>query len=294
MSDQKAAAVKKELDLKTFLEKVPPGEVRSISGLVPSGSARIRTPAIQLYCDSEDCGGLRFFDLTYINNEFLNVPHWTKIFVDYACRHCRSSSKTFALMLKVGLVETDGHGLKLGEWPVFQPHIPARVLSIVGDDQDLFRKARRSESHGLGIGAFGYYRRVVENQKARLIEEIIKVAKRVNSPKEAIAALLEASREKQFSTAITKIKDAIPEVLKIKGHNPLTLLHDLLSDGLHAQTDEECLEVATDIRVLLTDVCDKISSALKDQKEVDTAFSRMLKRQKTRKEAANSTSVGQE
>jgi hypothetical protein len=292
MSDQKTASTNEALDLKTFLERTPPGQVRPVAGLVTLSSTRLLTPEIQLYCDSAECGGVRFFDPISESN-FLNQPNWTKIFLDYRCRHCLKSGKTFALIVKVPLLKSAGQVLKFGESPVFAPHIPSRLLSIVGDDQDLFRKARLSESHGLGIGAFVYYRRMVENQKARLIGEIVKVARRVKSAPEAIAALSEAAGEKQFGTAIAKVKDAIPEVLKINGHNPLALLYDLLSDGLHAQTDEECLEVATDIRVLLTDVCDRISSALKDQKEVETALSRMMNRQKTRREADVPSPPGQ-
>ncbi len=33
--------------------------------------------------------------------------------------------------------------------------------------------------------------------------------------------------------------DAIPAVLLIDGHNPLTLLHDLLSEGIHELDDDE-------------------------------------------------------
>jgi len=38
---------------------------------------------------------------------------------------------------------------------------------------------RQAEALGLGIGAFGYYRRVLENQKDRLFDEILKVSVRV-------------------------------------------------------------------------------------------------------------------
>jgi hypothetical protein len=173
---------------------------------------------------------------------FLNIGEGTQVFLDYLCRHCRKSSKSFALIIRVPPGQERGAVVKLGEWPVFQPYIPSRLSSLVGPDQDLFRKARLSESHGLDIGAFVYYHRVVENQQARLIQEIIKVARRTKSPQEAIIALSEAAEEKQFSKAPAKVKDAVPEVLKVNGQNPLTLLHDLLSDGLHAQTNEECLE----------------------------------------------------
>jgi len=47
---------------------------------------------------------------------------------------------------------------------------------MLGDNRDLFMKGRRCESQSLGIGAFVYYRRVVENQRAAILGQIIKIA----------------------------------------------------------------------------------------------------------------------
>jgi hypothetical protein len=64
MSDQKPAGTKEVLDFKTVLEKTPPGETRFVAGLVHAGSTALITPSIPLYCDSEECGGLRFLMTT--------------------------------------------------------------------------------------------------------------------------------------------------------------------------------------------------------------------------------------
>jgi hypothetical protein len=69
-------------------------------------------------------------------------------------------------------------------------------------------------------------------------------------------------------------------VLLIDGHNPLTLLHTALSEGLHAQSDEDCLEFASDIRVVMTELADRISQALKDEAELKSAISRLLSRKR--------------
>ena len=88
---------------------------------------------------------------------------------------------------------------------------------------------------------------------------------------------LEAAKNKnQFSKAVESIKHTIPQVLLIDGHNPLTLLHSALSEGLHAKTDEECLELATSIRVVLTELVERMSTALKDTAELKTAVSRII------------------
>src|SRR5205814_6790875 len=84
--------------------------------------------------------------------------------------------------------------------------------------------------------------RVIEGQKNHLLENIASAAERLNAPAAMIERLREVQREAQFSRAIDAVKDAIPESLKIREHNPLTLLHRALSEGLHEGSDEECLE----------------------------------------------------
>jgi hypothetical protein len=121
---------------------------------------------------------------------------------------------------------------------------PPACESLSGLIRIKFNKGLRSEAQGLGVGAFAYYRQVVENQKDRLIDEIINVANLGNPPPELIAELSEAKGETQFSSAVEKIKHGIPEVLLTGGHNPLTLLHKALSEGLHAGTDDDCLGIA--------------------------------------------------
>jgi hypothetical protein len=64
--------------------------------------------------------------------------------------------------------------------------------------------------------------------------------------------------------------------LIVNGHNPLTLLHSAVSEGLHEHTDEECLELATTIRVVLTDLAERIGLALKDQTELNAAVTKLM------------------
>jgi hypothetical protein len=114
----------------------------------------------------------------------------------------------------------------------YGPPTPSRLISLIGPDRELFLKGRRCENQGLGIGAFGYYRRVVENQKNRILGEILKLAQKIDAQPEMIAALEAAKKETQFSKAMTAVKTAIPQGLLINGQNPLVLLHSALSDGL--------------------------------------------------------------
>lgn len=74
------------------------------------------------------------------------------------------------------------------------------------------------------------------------------------------------------------MKHGLPATLMINGqHNPLTLLHAALSEALHEHTDEGCLELAQNIRVVLTDLADRVSQALKEVSELDSAVAQLMK-----------------
>jgi hypothetical protein len=270
-----------------FLTNSPPGSTKKVVSFVSFDfhssppRASLATPDLYLHCNRESCDGSRYFaykgsGVTIYQNEIeYEILH-------YVCKNCESTKKTFALLL---VADKNGFSTsKIGEWPPFGSPTPARVIKLIGPDKELFLKGRRAETQGLGIGAFAYYRRVVENQKNRLIDQIIDVSERIGAPTETINLLEEAKKETQFSTAVEKIKDALPESLKVNGHNPLTLLHDALSQGLHNDSELECLELAKSIRVVLTDLAERIGFALEEKKELNQAVSKLLNKQRTKKE----------
>lgn len=160
--------------------------------------------------------------------------------------------------------------------PPFGPPVPSKVVTLIGPDREMFLRGRRVENQGLGIGAFAYYRRVVENQKGRLIKKIGEVAKRSGASEAVLNIFERAAKETQFSKAVESVKSVLPPVLLIDGHNPLTLLHSALSEGLHEKTEEQCLELATSIRVVLTKLSERISTALKDEAESKQALNTLM------------------
>ena len=262
-----------------FLTAVPPPTNGLVTGMInksdgPGWPPNLVTPELVLYCPSEVCGGERVFTCTE-GSAHISAKDWTHRFLSYVCRNCRRTLKVYAVRVYHDGGSTDGRAIKLGEWPPFGPPIPARVSALVGPDRELFLQGRRAENQGLGIGAFAYYRRVVENQKNRLLDEIIKVAQRVGAKDAVIAALERAKDEPKFGKAVEQVKDAVPEGLKIDGHNPLTLLHRALSQPLHERSDDECLNLAHDIRVVLTELAERIGQVLQDQAELKQAVARL-------------------
>lgn len=262
----------KLLTMAEFLETKPPDATEEVSDLTRIGYNRnlyLNTPDLNLHCDV--CDGIRIFHCG--NDPYISGDSEFEI-VTYTCRNCQRASKTFALALENG--KKSKRVQKLGELPPFGPPTPPRLIQLVGADRELFLQGRRAEFRGFGIGAFAYYRRVVEEQKGRIIDQIGKVADKLGASNQTMQLFAEAISETQFSAAIDKIRQAIPPSLLIDGHNPLKLLHSALSDGLHAKTDEECLELATSIRLVLSELAERTSAALKEEAELKTAVKRLL------------------
>lgn len=276
--------MEEEIAWRGFLEKIPPA-TKILTRKVSMGNELFGIPQddITLYCDT--CGGERSFKHHQASAMPIQSSGIIQFILVFTCKNCGIFRKTYALRVTKEAIESDTDKsviynttglLKIGEYPPFGTPTPARVISLIGPDRDIFLKGRRSENQGLGIAAFAYYRRVVENQKGRLISEIKKVAQKSGAAQEILDLFDRAHHETQFSKAIDFIKTAIPQSLLIEGHNPLLLLHSALSKGLHAGSDEECLELATAIRVVLTDLAERISLALKEEAELKQALSRLL------------------
>jgi hypothetical protein len=271
-----------------FLEGTPPGSVTLVTGLArerkgASGHVMgypLATPDIQLHCGGTACNRTLFFRRFGPQLPELEAGKWQFFYVTYRCSNCQESVKTFSLAIELTEGSCDGRAYKFGEMPEYGPPTSSRLIKLIGPDRDLFLKGRRCENQGLGIGAFGYYRRVVEHQKNRILDEIIKVAKNLNASTNAIAALEGAKEETQFSKALTSVKDAIPQSLLINGHNPLTLLHSALSEGMHERSDEECLELASSIRVVLAELSERLAQSLKDEAELNRALGRLMVKKK--------------
>jgi hypothetical protein len=101
-------------------------------------------------------------------------------------------------------------------------------------------------------------------------------AKKLGTPTEKVRVFDEALAQPQFSTAVETLKDAIPaKLLILDGKNPLSLLYRPLSVQLHDLTDEQCLQQAADIRVILNETFDNISRVLKDDETLKAAVTRL-------------------
>ena len=266
------------LQQKEFLERTPPGTkilVTDFEANDRQGHRRVRLPEIELHCPQ--CNGQRFFAPTS-EGAYLGERKPVDTFLDYLCRNCRRTLKTFAVG---GSYDEEGKGwavFKYGEEPSFGPPTPARTITLIGPDRDQFLKGRRCENQGLGVGAFVYYRRVVENQKNRIFDEIIRVSQHLGADGKLLVDLEAAKKETQFTRGVETIKHALPQSLLVNGHNPLLLLHSALSEGVHELTDVECLDLASSVRIVLIELAERLSQAMKDEAELNEAVSKLARK----------------
>ncbi len=292
MSEKSTAEVKEKIEYQIFaefLEGNPPNQLVNISDLgsletYPSGNkySVMNKPQIQLHCSHENCNGTRFFRCIYRDEIGIKDKDYTEMYVTYECSNCQSMQKTYSLAIKlIKDLKPEGVCYKFGELPTFGPPVSPKLIKLIGPDRDDFLKGRRCENQGLGVGSFIYYRRVVENQKNRILEQIIRVSEKIGADDSKIKILKKAISETQFSKALKMAKPALPESLLINGHNPLSLLHSALSEGVHAMTDEECLVMASSIRVVLGELSERLSQALKDEAEITRALSHLLNNNKS-------------
>ncbi|SKC49200.1 hypothetical protein [Pseudoxanthomonas indica] len=265
-----------------FLQGMPPFQAARVENAFVERhyNLYVDLPAIQLYCHHSLCLGMRFFtamnqiEVQQHTHAAGSVPKkLVREFVTYRCKNCSATDKIFAIELRHAGKHADV--FKFGEVPAFGPPNPAKLISLVRPDRDLYVKGRQCETQGLGIAAFSYYRRVIENQRHRIFDEIIRVLSSVSPGHPAIADLQAARAARQFAQSVEAIKHALPDSLMIAGRDPLRLLHGALSVGIHALSDEECLERATAIRTVLSEFAVRLSDVMKDDAELTAAVAKL-------------------
>ena len=231
------------------------------------------TPDLRLHC--QRCDGERMFRRKGQPPPSLSAESANERVINYLCGDCREQVKSFALLIAVGK-SNEGVVYKYGELPPFGVPVPNKLLRLFGKDGATFLKGRQCENQGLGIGAFAYYRRVVENHKNELFEEIIKVCETVPGSEQLIEELRSAQKEVSFTKAMERIKTELPQGLLINGQNPLLALHGALSIGLHNESDETCLETAHAVRLVLTGLVEGMSFLRQDKSELQSAVQRLI------------------
>lgn len=273
--------------LAEFLQTAAPLRPETVQVVVrpytPAPGAQVRhdlsIPPVVLFCDSAQCGRESWFDAQPSSLTIAPKAETVVRFLPYVCRHCRHTYKLYAVRIEhdggANVMTTDTLKVtKIGEDPPAIGPTPRSLQKLLGDQWALYLNGRLSELTGLGIGAFAYYRRVVEQVWAQVLAELIKVAELEGEP-ERHAELARAQQERYFTQSLSMAKDHIPRSLFIEGHNPFQALYDACGDGIHEYSDDDCIKRARMIRLVLTKFAERAAGVLSEDKEFRTALGQL-------------------
>ena len=135
---------------------------------------------------------------------------------------------------------------KICQYPPQSIDVPKGLQKNLGPEAiSLYKKGLVNRNEGYGLGAVTYIRRVVEDKTNELIEVAAQLAESHNVDAAIVKKIREAATER--TTYDQKLKIAatvLPDALLVEGVNPLAELYNLVSEGVHALSEEECIAVA--------------------------------------------------
>ena len=148
---------------------------------------------------------------------------------------------------------------KTGQLPAFERNPEKEVLDYLNDeDKENYKKALSNLSVSYGIGAFAYFRRIIENEIKKIVKDISQLD--FEDSDKVKTAWNEYEKNHQMSNLIDNINPYIPKSLKEIDDNPIRLLYEQLSGGIHEYSEDVCLEKARQVDTILRYVIKKVNS----------------------------------
>lgn len=147
---------------------------------------------------------------------------------------------------------------KVGAFPEIK-RVPNKIISNYFDREtnQWYFKGINALDKNFGIGSFAYFRRIIEKELINIVESIKLLP---DSHTAEIQKLLDKHKENpKVSTIYDNIFEHLPNSLKALGDNPIKLLYNQTSEGLHSLSEKECLEKSEKILKLLEFVIRKIN-----------------------------------
>lgn len=163
---------------------------------------------------------------------------------------------------------------KIGQFPPYSIN-PDKVVDkyLTDEDSENYRKALINLSVSYGIGAFAYFRRIIENEIKRIIKDISEMDfEGVELIKQGF---LKYQNDHQMSNLIDILNKHLPKSLTELDDNPIKLLYEQLSGGIHSFSEEECLEKAKTIDIILSYVIKKVNEEKYQIRNVKEAMKKL-------------------
>ncbi|MEW5677255.1 hypothetical protein ABGT15_13150 [Flavobacterium enshiense] len=233
-----------------------------------------KTP-INMSCNN--CKSLQTFNLTnsfYYDGGKTDINSLNRVInLEYVCQSCKIFQRYFYVYVN----EQANEFYKVGQYPEWEIKMDKNLEKTLSKHSPTFRKGLVCESQGYGIGAFAYYRRISEEIIDELLDSITDLIEEENKLK-YVQALEKTKNTRVTQEKIDLVKDLLPSILKPNGMNPLGVLHSELSEGLHALTDEACLENANHIKSILTFLINQIIQSKESAKTFTSSMKSLLEK----------------
>ncbi len=265
---------------KEFLEKYP--LYRKFKFQLPGGLHDLPKAMLNFHCDK--CKSTQTYVMgEYHNSSSSNVLSsigtnvlssiGTSLHCIYTCVSCRNDKREFFIKTycNKNLI------MKTGQFPHWEMKGDTQIEKMLGSHRDYLSRGLMCESQGYGVGAFAYYRRIVEDIIDELIRDVGELIPK-NERDKFNEALEKVSQTRQTSDKIALVKDLLPTTLQIDEMNPLGILYSKLSEGLHADNDEECLVHAETIRLTLVYLASQVTEIKNSKLEFSNQMRKILEK----------------
>ena len=193
----------------------------------------------------------------------------------YVCAGCNDFTRRYFLEVS----ENGSWIRKVGQTPPWEISPSNEIDALLEQHSPLYRKGLVCESQGYGIGAFAYYRRVVEELTDELlakVEQLLRGPEQEAYHEALVAARVATTTARKFEF----VKDHLPAILKPGGADPLGRIYGLLSEGLHNLEDDDCLAHASEIRFCLEFVVQQVVGHARAADAYTSSMTRLASRTK--------------
>jgi hypothetical protein len=133
-------------------------------------------------------------------------------------------------------------------------------------------KAKVCMKDGLGIGAFAYFRRIIEKELLSIVNDIATLP----DADPALKSLIEKHQKSNKPHLIyEELFPYLPKSLQVLDDNPIKSLYSQASEGLHTLTEADCLARANQIELVLEFVIQKINEERSTVRDVRAALKQL-------------------
>ena len=233
---------------------------------------------VRLYCPDQECETTQtwqFLSGPILSSYSTEIDKFSS--AHFQCRNCKSSGVTYFLRFNVN--ELGGEITKVGQWPPLSREAdPVVVAGWNKADVLFYRDAMTFRNFGKGIAALPYLRRIIEKHILDVLDLIEDANKRKPIAGFDRAKLESVRISHRFSEKLDFARDYLPTDLTPTGlPNPIGTLHELISEGLHERSEEDCVEVFDRCKAAFEYVVKKLTEAKRDDEAYREAIRKLNK-----------------